>query len=77
MTQVMVLLESAGQQVKGFRLVRLMRLMKMLRLLRANRMFSRFESRFAVNYSMLQLYSYMAMLCLLCHWLACGWYAKP
>lgn len=72
---VMVLLESVSKEAKGFRLVRLMRLMKMLRLLRANRMFSRFESRFAVNYSMLQLYSYLALLCLLCHWLACGWCA--
>jgi len=34
----------------------------------------RFESRFAVNYSKLQLASYLALLCLLCHWLACGWY---
>lgn len=46
--------------------------MKMLRLLRANRMFSRLEARFAVDYSQLQLYAYLAMLLLLMHWLACG-----
>lgn len=46
----------------------------MLRLLRANRMFSRFEARMAINYSLLQLYGFLMMLCLMCHWLACGWY---
>eukprot|EP00959_Pyramimonas_sp_CCMP1952_P000280 5537-Pyramimonas_sp.AAC.1 len=45
----------------------------MLRLLRANRMFSRFEARRAINYSMLQLYMFLVMLFMLCHWLACGW----
>jgi hypothetical protein len=60
--------------VQGLRLIRLLRLMKMLRLLRANRMFSRLEARFAIDYSLLQLYSYLAMLIMLMHWLACGWF---
>lgn len=55
------------------RFLRMLRLFKMLRLLRGNRVFARFESSFAVDYSMLRLFSLMATLCLLCHWIACGW----
>mmetsp|Transcript_15275 Transcript_15275/g.29457 ORF Transcript_15275/g.29457 Transcript_15275/m.29457 type:complete len:1182 (+) Transcript_15275:78-3623(+) len=56
------------------RFLRMLRLFKMLRLLRGNRVFARFESSFAVDYSMLRLFSLMATLCLLCHWIACGWH---
>ena len=34
----------------------------------------RFEARYALNYSALQLNGFLLLLFLLCHWLACGWY---
>ena len=34
------------------------------------------EINFRMDYSLLQLAVFMAMLMLLSHWLACGWYAS-
>eukprot|EP00241_Pyramimonas_parkeae_P000106 CAMPEP_0114235452 /NCGR_PEP_ID=MMETSP0058-20121206/6259_1 /TAXON_ID=36894 /ORGANISM="Pyramimonas parkeae, CCMP726" /LENGTH=1092 /DNA_ID=CAMNT_0001347217 /DNA_START=143 /DNA_END=3421 /DNA_ORIENTATION=+ len=65
---------DGGFQLRHVRAIRMLRLMKMLRLLRANRMLARVEARSCVNYSHLQLHSFMLTLFLLCHWLACGWH---
>jgi len=71
-----VLGEADGptSSLKGFRVLRVLRLIKMLRLLRANRVLEHFETNKPINYSRMQLYSFIVALLLLIHWLACGWY---
>lgn len=59
---------------KGLRIVRLFRLAKLLRILRAGRMFDRWESAVAVNYSMLTLGRFVFLTVIVAHWLACAWH---
>mmetsp|Transcript_23569 Transcript_23569/g.44924 ORF Transcript_23569/g.44924 Transcript_23569/m.44924 type:complete len:370 (-) Transcript_23569:1770-2879(-) len=55
-------------------MLRVLRVLKMFRLLRGQRIFTRMEDRYAINYALVQLLGYLLMLFGLCHWLACGWY---
>lgn len=61
-------------QFKGLRIVRLLRLAKLLRILRAGRMFDRWESAIAINYSMLTLGKFLFLTVIVAHWMACGWH---
>lgn len=61
-------------QFKGLRIVRLFRLAKLLRILRAGRMFDRWESAIAINYSMLTLCKFLFLTVIVAHWMACAWH---
>eukprot|EP00959_Pyramimonas_sp_CCMP1952_P276216 5773824-Pyramimonas_sp.AAC.1 len=55
------------------RILRLLRLVKLLRVLRGQRLFRRWESRMALNYALLSLYTLAFNLLILTHWMACMW----
>mmetsp|Transcript_23568 Transcript_23568/g.44917 ORF Transcript_23568/g.44917 Transcript_23568/m.44917 type:complete len:626 (-) Transcript_23568:481-2358(-) len=55
-------------------MLRVLRVLKMFRLLRGQRIFTRMEDRYAINYALVQLFGYLLVLFGLCHWLACGWF---
>jgi len=61
-------------KAKALRIVRLLRLAKLLRILRAGRMFDRWESAIAVNYSMLTLAKFLFLTVIVAHWMACAWH---
>jgi potassium voltage-gated channel Eag-related subfamily H protein 7 len=60
--------------LKALRIARLLRLFKLLRILRAGRMFDRWESSMAINYSVLTLCKFVALTIVVAHWLACLWH---
>jgi len=69
-----LVLDSDGlEKIKALRVVRLLRLAKLLRILRAGRMFDRWESAIAVNYSMLTLVKFLFLTVIVAHWMACVW----
>lgn len=55
------------------RLIRILRLIKLLRVMRSGRMFQRWESRFAIDYSVLSLQKFILIVLLMAHWMACTW----
>ncbi|KAK3288152.1 hypothetical protein CYMTET_4363 [Cymbomonas tetramitiformis] len=55
------------------RLIRILRLIKLLRVMRSGRMFQRWESRFAIDYSVLSLQKFILIVLLMAHWMACAW----
>eukprot|EP00239_Pterosperma_sp_CCMP1384_P005519 CAMPEP_0197845274 /NCGR_PEP_ID=MMETSP1438-20131217/2229_1 /TAXON_ID=1461541 /ORGANISM="Pterosperma sp., Strain CCMP1384" /LENGTH=787 /DNA_ID=CAMNT_0043456501 /DNA_START=335 /DNA_END=2698 /DNA_ORIENTATION=+ len=59
--------------LKVVRIVRLLRLAKLARILRAGRMFQRFETAYAINYSQLSLVKFTIVIIFLAHWMACFW----
>jgi len=61
-------------KAKALRVIRLLRLAKLLRILRAGRMFDRWESAVAVNYSMLTLCKFLFLTVIVAHWMACVWH---
>jgi len=61
-------------KAKALRVVRLFRLAKLLRILRAGRMFDRWESAVAVNYSVLTLVKFLFLTVIVAHWMACVWH---
>lgn len=60
--------------LKILRIARLLRLFKLLRILRAGRMFERWETSMAINYSILTLCKFVALTIVVAHWLACLWH---
>merc|ERR1711988_1312953 len=60
--------------LKALRIARLLRLFKLLRILRAGRIFDRWESSMAINYSVLTLAKFVALTVVIAHWLACLWH---
>jgi len=64
---------DAFKRMTALRVVRLFRLAKLLRILRAGRMFERWESAIAVNYSMLTLCKFLFLTVIVAHWMACAW----
>jgi len=69
-----LLLNTSGK-LKIFRVIRLARLAKLLRMLRAGRMFQRWESRLAINYSTIALVKFIITTIAIAHWLACAFHA--
>lgn len=57
----------------GCQLLRLLRLLRVPRLMKFNRVWQSVQTKYAINYSDLQLFGFCAMICIFCHWLACGW----
>jgi hypothetical protein len=55
------------------RVMRVLRLIKLARLLRASRLFQRWETKVAINYSSLSLVKSIVYVLLLSHWFACLW----
>ena len=68
-----IVVGEALAKLKIVRLFRLMRLIKLIRLIRASRMFKRWETRMAIDYSTLSLVRCMVMVCVGAHWFACTW----
>jgi len=62
------------KKMTALRIVRLFRLFKLLRILRAGRMFARWETAVAVNYSLLTLVQFFIMTIVVAHWMACAWH---
>jgi len=60
--------------LKVLRIARLLRLFKLLRILKAGRMFERWETSMAINYSVLTLCKFVALTVVVAHWLACLWH---
>lgn len=54
--------------------MRLLRLAKLLRIFRAGRIFQRWESKMAVNYSSILLLKFTFFTIMVGHWLACGFH---
>eukprot|EP00854_Cymbomonas_tetramitiformis_P002589 gene2589-3342_t len=63
----------SGGSMKIIRLLKLTRLAKLLRILRAGRLFQRWESAVAINYSVIALYQFLFCFIFLAHWMACLW----
>ena len=61
----------AVSQLKVLRVLRLLKLAKLLRILRAGRLVRRLETTFSINYSVMQLYGFLATVLVVAHWLAC------
>lgn len=61
------------QSLRSLRMMRILRLIKLVRLLRASRLFQRWETQIAINYSQLSLWSSLIKVCLISHWFACIW----
>jgi len=55
------------------RALRAVRLIKLVRLLRASRIFKRWESRFAINYTLLEMSKCLIAMLVFSHWAACFW----
>jgi hypothetical protein len=61
--------------LQTLRVTRLLRLSKIIRLLRMSTVMQQLEAKYAINYSMLQLYTFLIALFYLSHFIACGWCA--
>jgi potassium voltage-gated channel Eag-related subfamily H protein 7 len=64
---------KSGANLKILRFFRMMRIVKLARIFRASRLMARWESQFGINYSVLGLLKYLAMLTMLTHWGSCFW----
>lgn len=60
-------------KLKVLRALRALRLVKLVRLLKASRIFKRWETRLAINYTRLDLVKSLAWALLCAHWIACMW----
>ncbi|KAL1503237.1 hypothetical protein AB1Y20_011293 [Prymnesium parvum] len=60
-------------RVKILRTVRVMRLIKLMRLLRASRIMKRWETRVAINYSILTIFKCVVQVVFVSHFMACIW----
>ena len=69
--------DSAGasslNSLRILRALRAVRLIKLVRLLRASRIFKRWESRFAINYTLLEMAKCLVAMLVFSHWAACFW----
>ena len=61
------------RDLRVLRVMRVLRLIKLVRLLRASRLFQRWETKIAINYSRLGLVKSLVYVVLLSHWFACIW----
>ena len=61
------------RDLRVLRVTRVLRLIKLVRLLRASRVFQRWETKIAINYSRLSLVKSLVTVTLLSHWFACIW----
>lgn len=60
-------------RVKILRTVRVMRLIKLMRLLRASRIMKRWETKVAINYSILTIFKCVVQVVFVSHFMACIW----
>jgi CRP-like cAMP-binding protein len=65
--------DGALTRLSVVRVVRLLRLFKMVRVVRAMRIFTRWQERLAIPYAWTQMLSYVALILLMAHWIACAW----
>jgi hypothetical protein len=65
---------QSGSNIKVLRFFRMMRIVKLARIFRASRLIGKWESQWGINYSVISLLKYMAMLTVLTHWGACFWH---
>jgi len=56
------------------KLLRLLRLMKIAKVVKASRIFKRWEQNISVKYGWIRLSSFLVLIVLISHWLACGLY---
>ena len=56
-----------------FKSLRVLRLFKLMRLLRASRMAKRWETRVAIDYSVLSIFKCVVGVLITAHWMACVW----
>ena len=59
--------------LRSLRMMRILRLIKLVRLLRASRLFQRWETKVAINYSSLNISRSVGNVVLISHWFACLW----
>jgi len=64
---------GASSPLRLVRVMRVLRLIKLVRLLRASRLFSRWETKIAINYSRLNLARSVFNVCYISHFFACIW----
>ena len=64
---------DSARNLRMLRLMRVFRLIKLIRLLRASRLFRRWETKLAINYSRLAIVRSFLMMTLVSHWFACVW----
>ena len=64
---------SSLRSLRVLRVMRVLRLIKLIRLLRVSRLFQRWESQIAINYSRLNLVRSVFGVCYICHFVACIW----
>jgi hypothetical protein len=60
-------------KLKALRVLRALRLIKLVRLLRASRIIQRWETRIAINYTVLSLLQNTLSTFIVAHWMACVW----
>ena len=73
---VVGLFTSGGGSLSGLRILRALRalrLIKLVRLLRASRIFKRWETMFAINYTALELLKCLVAMITFSHWAGCFW----
>ena len=61
------------RSLRVMRVMRVLRLIKLIRLLRASRLFKRWETKLAINYSQLHLTRSIMGVCYISHFFACIW----
>ena len=55
------------------RLLRLLRLAKLLRIMRSSRLINRYRADMSVSYGIIQLWGFVILAVIACHWMACLW----
>lgn len=72
-----IVLVSTGDKVKtrfkNLKAVRLLRLLRLFRLARLQRILERWQTSIGMNYSVIALIQFMALISIASHWMACLW----
>ena len=61
------------EKLVALKVLRVLRLFKLARLARSSRVFKRWESRIAIDYSVLSITKCLVGVCIASHWMACIW----
>ena len=64
---------NASSNLRLLRVLRALRLIKLVRLVRTSRIIARWETKFSVNYSVLEVSKVLLQIFLVTHWFACMW----
>ena len=64
---------NSGNSLLLLKLLRVLRLFKLVRLVRSSRITKRWETRIALDYSLISMVKCAVLTIIVCHWMACIW----